>query len=143
MSPYSLTPAQWTAAEDGKERIADARDAVDEDPIQTISRTKIRQSPHILYDLYVIFGPRTLSSSCQGLSTKDHERTFLSLGTSPRLDRGSDSPTVISTIHNSEICACTQWIRLHTDCMLLEKCFRGKAGESDLIHTVAQHFGYI
>lgn len=45
-----------------------------------ISRTEIRQSPHILYDLYVIFEPRKLSSSCQGLSTKDHKRTFFEPG---------------------------------------------------------------
>lgn len=107
-----------------------------------ISRTEIRQSPHILYDLYVIFEPRKLSSSCQGLSTKDHKRTFLSLGTSSRLDRGGDFPLVISAFHNSQICACRQWIRLHIHCMLLERCFRGKVGEPGCIRTVAQHFGY-
>jgi hypothetical protein len=36
MSPYSLIPAQWTAAEDGKERIADAHNAMDAVPRQTL-----------------------------------------------------------------------------------------------------------
>lgn len=97
---------QRTAAEDRKGRIADVHSAMGEAP-GCASELK-----HTLYDFRVIFGPRKLSSGCQGWAQRTMKECVWA----------SELPHIrimvvstLSTIQNSQGCAHHTVYTLHLD----------------------------